>query len=65
MNITALLQKEQIQFLFLPKQMDYSTGDVDLYNLLHTEKINACWEKVLFYIEGKLVHQISDFLWAI
>lgn len=40
--------------------MDDSTGDVDLYNLLHTEKINARTEKVLFYIEGKLVHQISD-----
>lgn len=46
---------------FLPKQMDNSTGDVDLYNLLHTEKINAQIEKVL-YIEGKLLHQISDFL---
>lgn len=41
--------------------MDNSTGDVDLYNLLHTEKINAHKEKVL-YIEGKLLHQVSDFL---
>lgn len=38
--------------------MDNSTGDVDLYNLLHIEKINAHTEEVLFYIEGKLVHQI-------
>lgn len=42
--------------------MDNSTGDVDLYNLLHTEKTNAHIEKVLFYIEGKLLHQISDLL---
>lgn len=62
MTSMAILQKEQIQFLFLPKQMDNSTGDVDLSNLLHTEKMNAHTEKVLLCIEGKLLHQITDFL---
>lgn len=61
-SITAIFQKEQIQFLFSPKQMDNSTGDVDVHNLLHTEKINARIEKVLLCIEGKLLHQISDLL---
>lgn len=42
--------------------MDNSTGDVGLYNLLHIGKTNAQIEKVLFYIEGKLFHQISDLL---
>lgn len=42
--------------------MDNSTGDVDLSNLLHTEKMNAHIGKVLLCIEGKLLHQISDFL---
>lgn len=85
-NLTAVLQKEQIQLLFLPTQIDYSTKKkknkenkppnptlknnhpkttLDVYNLLAYGELNPHIEKVVFCTEGKLLHQISDLLWAI